>query len=471
MPRTPQQPSAVRRALRLGVALLGADLGLRLGSRTRVAVGPVVAEARVTPAPQGGVDVHVPPVGDARLATHRGLLHVDATVTGVDEQRARTLLTGGGKLDLDVRRELRTVLVALGTRAAAGAVAGAAAAAGLTERSVKQALIGGATGGAALAANAAIAYGTLRTDAWKTPALSGLLSRAPAVIGDVRRIPERLDRYRTQLGEITASVTGIYRGLTSLPSGPPSDAIKIVWLSDVHNNPLAFSVARSLVEQYGAALVVDTGDIADWGTAQEARTFAEIAQLPVPYLFVKGNHDGPPTLDELAKLDNVVILDGGEPIEQAGVRIVGDADPRFTPDKSTGDDAFPKSRLAEIGAALAAKIAPAHADLALVHDPVVAAQLGGAVPLVLCGHTHKRNDRLVDGTLVLTQGSSGGVGLRGVRNDPPEPLTISVLHVDAGTKRLHTVDELTLGGLGLTEVALVRRPASDLGAARAARAK
>ena len=448
--------------MRLGVALLGADLGLRLGSRTRIEVGPVIAEARIVPSAKGGTQVHVPPVGDARLETHKGLLQIDATVTGVDEDQARALLSKPGTLDIDLQREMKAGLIDLGKRSAIASVAGAAVASALTERSPKQTVRGALIGAGALAANGVIAYKSLKPEAWKTPQLSGLLARAPGVIGDVRQIPKQFGRYRSQLGEITASITGVYRGLTSLPGAPPADAIRIVWLSDVHNNPLAFTLARNLVQQYDAAMVIDTGDIADWGSSQEARTFSEIKQIPVPYLFIKGNHDGPATLKELGKLSNVVLLDDGEAIEQSGLTIVGDGDPRFTPDKSTGDDDFGKERLAEIGVELATTIAPAKADIALVHDPVVAVQLGGVVPLVLCGHTHKRNSRVIDGTLVLTQGSSGGAGLRGVRQDPPDPLTLSVLHVDARSKRLHTVDEFTFGGLGLSEVSLVRRSAAEL---------
>ena len=42
--------------------------------------------------------------------------------------------------------------------------------------------------------NAAVAVGSSRIDAWQTPQLSGLLARAPGVVGDVRRIPEELSR-------------------------------------------------------------------------------------------------------------------------------------------------------------------------------------------------------------------------------------------------------------------------------------
>lgn len=297
---------------------------------------------------------------------------------------------------------------------------------------------------------------------------AGLLARVLGVFEKLRRVPRLLRRYRTQLGEISASVTGVYRGLTTLPGGPPEDAIRVVWLSDVHNNPVAFSIARALVEQYDAEVVIDTGDIADWGTVYEAPTFAEIGEIDVPYVYIKGNHDGPGTIEALARHANVQILDDAQVVEVAGLRIVGDGDPRFTPDKSTGDDSYGKDRLVQVGIELAARIAPLEADIALIHDPVVARQVAGTVPLVLSGHSHKRNDRRVDGTFLLTQGSSGGAGLRGVRQDPPDPLTVSVLHFDAETKRLNTLDELTFGGLGLTQVCLVRRRADELGASRSA---
>lgn len=292
----------------------------------------------------------------------------------------------------------------------------------------------------------------------------GLLARAKGVVDKLRRVPRLLRRYRTQIGEISASVTGVYRGLTTLPGGPPENAIRVVWLSDVHNNPVAFSIARALVEQYDAEVVIDTGDIADWGTVYEAPTFAEIGDIDVPYVFIKGNHDGPGTIEALRRHANVEILDDARLVEVAGIRIVGDGDPRFTPDKSTGDDDFGKQRLTQVGVEFAAQITPLEADIALIHDPVVARQVAGVVPLVLSGHTHKRTDRRANGTLLLTQGSSGGAGLRGVRQDPPDPLTVSVLHLDADTKRLHTLDELTFGGLGLTHVHLVRRRADELGA-------
>ena len=348
-------------------------------------------------------------------------------------------------------------------RSAASGVVGAGVLSALTQRRLGATVSAALTSAGVIAVAGAVAAKTVNQESWRTPQLSGLLAQAPKIIGDVENIPVQFDRYRKQLSEIAASVTGVFRGLSALPDGPPGDAIRIVHLSDIHNNPLAYAIARSLVEQYKADAVIDTGDIGDWGTPQEAKTFEEIGTIGVPYIFIKGNHDSIKTLAALEKFDNVRVLNDGAIIEIAGLKIAGDADPRFTPDKSTGGDSASKDQLAAVGKKLAETLKGSGADIALIHDPVVAAQLAGVVPLVLAGHTHKRGEHRREGTLFLTQGSSGGAGLRGVRQDTPDSLTASVLHIDRDRHTLVSVDEFTFGGLGLTQVALVRRNAKEIG--------
>jgi hypothetical protein len=84
---------------------------------------------------------------------------------------------------------------------------------------------------------------------------------------------------------------------------------------------------------------------------------------------------------------------------------------------------------------------------------------------VLAGDIHRREVRRLGDTTMLVQGSSGGAGLRGVQQEPPVPLTLSVLHLDRDTRRLTAVDEVTLGGLGHTEVSIVRRTVADAASA------
>jgi hypothetical protein len=61
-----------------------------------------------------------------------------------------------------------------------------------------------------------------------------------------------------------------------------------------------------------------------------------------------------------------------------------------------------------------------------------------------------------DGTLLMVEGSTGGAGLRGLQGEEPTPLTCTVLYLDPDTGALRAYDEITLGGLGETEVTIQR---------------
>jgi hypothetical protein len=69
------------------------------------------------------------------------------------------------------------------------------------------------------------------------------------------------------------------------------------------------------------------------------------------------------------------------------------------------------------------------------------------------------------GTRLMVEGSTGGAGLRGLQGEYPEPLTCTVLYLDPATGALRAYDEITLGGLGETEVTIQRTvvPLADAG--------
>ncbi|HEX7106681.1 MAG TPA: hypothetical protein VF218_12010, partial [Acidothermaceae bacterium] len=76
---------------------------------------------------------------------------------------------------------------------------------------------------------------------------------------------------------------------------------------------------------------------------------------------------------------------------------------------------------------------------------------------VLAGHQHKRSvEHLKKDTTLLIQGSTGGAGLRALDHDEPTPLEASVLYFSRTTHELQAYDDITVGGLGLTSVNVVR---------------
>jgi predicted MPP superfamily phosphohydrolase len=456
-----------RRALTgAAAATAGTVLGL-FGTRSTVRIGPLTVHAGIRLARAGGTRIDLGLLGTAEVPTHRGPLRAQVQVGALDQDEAARLLDPKTlkQTQRQLPDELRAALRKSGLQAGAAAVAAAGALGALgarprTSRRATSAATAAATSATLLALGAARAVATVDRDAWQHARLDGLLVHAPKLLGDLRTAPQRLEQYRRQLAELLATATDVQRRVADLPERPDDDTIRLVHVSDIHLSPLALPLARQLVQHYRAAAVLDTGDLVDWGTPAEQSFANQIASLDVPYVYVKGNHDSTGIAAAVARQPNATVLDG-DTAQIAGLTLAGMADPRFTPNKTTGDDhGMPK--VAQAAARFAEQLAGQQVDIALVHSPAAGRALAGRVPLVLAGDIHRREVRRLDGTTVLVQGSSGGAGLRGVQQEPPVPLQLSVLYLDRATRRLEMVDDVQLAGLGGTAVSIVRRRADEL---------
>jgi len=110
------------------------------------------------------------------------------------------------------------------------------------------------------------------------------------------------------------------------------------------------------------------------------------------------------------------------------------------------------------GLQLAGTIASAGGDVDViaVHNPLAAPSLVDAGPLILAGHTHKRQTKQMDAnTLLMVQASTGGAGFRGWQRDKPTPLAMSVLYFTADG-HLTAFDDITVSGAGQASVSLQR---------------
>ncbi|MFD0887214.1 metallophosphoesterase, partial [Streptosporangium algeriense] len=317
----------------------------------------------------------------------------------------------------------------------------------------------------AIAGTGAAVALTFRPQAVVEPKYTGLLAGAPSLVGDAESIVTRFESYRTQLAKLVNNVSQLYDTVSALPlydSDPTS--IRILHVSDIHLNPIAWNVIRSLTEQFKIDAVVDTGDLTDHGTGPEDKFTEEIGRLGLPYVFVRGNHDSGATQKAVAKQKGAVVLDDTVKTV-AGLRIYGLGDPRFTPDKSVAVDSNLES-LAATGREHADRLAleGKPVDLVAVHDPTIARQFSGRTPMILSGHSHERSTELLpSGTRLLVQGSTGGAGLRALEHDEPTPVAASVLYFDRKTHRLRAWDDITLGGLGEQSVQIERHVESAPG--------
>lgn len=446
------------------VGLLGAVLGLLVAGTVSAPVGPFTADLSLRPALSGSTVVAVPPLGELELDTHAGPVRLQVRVAQLRDDAARSIVADPARLaglGDRVSSDLRAGVVELVLRTLLVTVAGAALLGLLVFRRWRATAAAAGSGLVALLLAAGVTAATADEGALAEPRYTGLLASAPTAVGDVRDIVARFDAYQLQLGRLVANVSELYAVTSELPVlAADDDNLRVLHVSDLHLNPGAFGVIRSVVDQFAVDLVVDTGDSTDFGSTAENRFLTGMSRVGAPYAWIRGNHDSTATQAAAEQLDGVTVLDGGEVVEVAGVRLMGQGDPRFTPDKTTRDDDAPTTVLSAVGNALREAYEDAGDEppsVVLVHDPLSAEPLVGTAPLVLAGHAHERRVEVEDGTTVMVQGSTGGAGLRALEGEDPTPITLTVLYLDRTSGELQAYDEITLGGLGDNEVRIARR--------------
>jgi predicted MPP superfamily phosphohydrolase len=465
-PRDRRIRRALLVALILTVSVFGGLLGIILLGTTAASIGPVEARMSVRPALDGNTVVSVPPLGSLSLDSHDGPFALDVQVTRLNVQDTEQLIRDPNLLvgvEQRVVEDVRSAVVATAVRTGLVAFGGAAVLAFLVfrRRRVRRILICGATALGIVVAGGGLAAATWNPKSVSEPTFDGLLASAPALVGDASDIVNNFDVYRKELAKIVTNVTTLYAAGTALSTYNPSPGtIRILHVSDIHLNPAAWNVIRSVSDQFQVDAIVDTGDLTDHGSSIEARFATNIATLAKPYVFVRGNHDSIAIQRAVAGQPNAIVLDRGEQAEVAGLLFAGWGDPRFTPDKETRDKP-PPDVLETTGELFAASIRakePKVPNVALVHDPAMAVPLDGLVPLVLAGHGHHRETYLLPkGTRVFEEGSTGAAGLRGLEHEKPTPMECSVLYFDRATGTLQAWDAITLGGLGLSSATIDRQ--------------
>lgn len=466
----------------LAITLIGLALGLLLGSRTGADIGPFHAELSVTPSMGGDTSVVIPPLGALHLDTHDGPAGLTVRLGSLDQERTQELLddpAGITRATRTVVDDLFVGVMRVGLRGVGVAVLGAMILAAIVFRDVRRVAWAGGLALALTAGSLASAGLTFRASAIEEPRYEGLLVLAPSVVGDAQRIATRYEEYTAQLQHLVTNVSRLYTTISTLPVyEPDEDTIRVLHVSDLHLNPAAWPVMRTVVEQFDIDMVIDSGDINDWGSNVEANYVTSISLLRVPYVFIRGNHDSSVTEQAVADQPNAIVLDD-DVKSVAGLTVAGIGDPRFTPDKETqphGADSAQQQvgdLLLGTGEQLAQRIREhgAPVDVALVHDPRMAGPLAGLTPLVLAGHTHAREIRGVGTgqppgdataeaapvtTTMMVQGSTGGAGLRGLEGEHPLPLSLSVLYLDSEDRSLVAYDDISVGGTGESEVTLQR---------------
>src|SRR5690606_23347698 len=205
---------------------------------------------------------------------------------------------------------------------------GAVAALLLPGRGWWHALPGAVGGVAAVGVLFLAAWGPYDIDAFQEPVFEGELARAPGLIAAAERNLEDLEAVRSRVETLSDRLAELYAAsIGELPGGAPGET-SILHVSDIHLNPLGAELVVQLAEDLGVDAILDTGDVTTFGFSIEARFGRILAQAPVPYYVVPGNHDSAQNREQLAAIDGLTVLDR-DVVEVGEVRILGVPDPTF----------------------------------------------------------------------------------------------------------------------------------------------
>ncbi|MBI4261208.1 MAG: metallophosphoesterase family protein, partial [Actinobacteria bacterium] len=417
----------------LGTA--GAWLSLEAFGNDTVAMGPF--RVRLASTFGGGrTEIALPPFGRISANTHLAPIHLTATLEDVGLAELPRLLRRRSTQEIvaDIERDARASVIPFALRGLAVAAIGAAAA-GLLVYRIRWRRVGAAVAGALLVTGAmgGVAWGSYDVAAFRSPTFSGSLRLAADLIGPVRRATERIADFREELERI---VGGALRAYTSIEASPfrGDDVVKVLHVSDIHLSPLGMEFARQVAEGFDVDLVIDTGDTTSFGTPAEQFLVDLAGRFDRPYVYVRGNHDALEFQVALDDLRNGFALDG-ETVRLSGLTIYGLGHPVFTPDQRPPleDPVF-----AELARAASERVARDLAeldrppDIVAVHDDRMVDALAGGFPLVVSGHFHQPSIRLIEGTVFLRIGSTGGSGAGVFTQEGGVPFSAEILYLERG---------------------------------------
>lgn len=431
-------------------------LGLWIVPAARSELGPSTIAVSLFPG-SGETHVSIPPLGQVNANTQRAPVTIEVALQEVNVEDLALLATSeGGRAQLrdDVESDLKAVIIRAGLQSAGGMVLiGLIAGLVLFRRALWPAAasgLGAFVVALALLATVGVSYDV---NGFREPRFTGTLKQARGVIDAVQRNIDLFDEARSRFDVATERAADLLTQLAQPAKGSLADTTVILHVSDIHGNPVGLDVTKRLASEFEVDAIVDTGDLAsstfDTGALSrlsaplEHSMIRQIERLPARYVFVAGNHDSFALRNALQKADNVDYLDGDTTLIE-GLQILGWADPTYTPEAVEEEDKA-EERLEE-APEVAAAIDNVGPFILAVHDPRLASESIGLVPVILAGHTHERTLLEQEGTTMLTVGSTGATGLKSFTVEAERDYEAQILYFDGPS--LIAVDYVSLRALG-----------------------
>lgn len=379
----------------------------------------------------GLTEVVIPPVGKISARTHQTPLKIGIELKNIDMDQLRLLLHDPvnqaqviSRFQTEMMRVLRIFVLRLLFLAALGGAFGMLIIhAKASADYIRGAILGFLLMGILILGT----YYTYDINRFMHPQFQGILKAAPWMVGLAEQALVKVEQLGKKLQVTAENLYELFERIDRLePLGSVEGTVKVLHVSDIHNNPAAYDFVAQIARSFNVDIIIDTGDISDFGTPLEGKLVKRLEELGVPYIFVPGNHDSPGIVEALEMLDNVAVITG-KVIEAAGLTIVGLPDPAaqtiaiVPPQPGAIEEAIKQLETLILES-------PRNPHLLITHNHRIARAFVGKVPVILHGHDHQMKVDEVNGSKVLDAGTTGAAGIRGLQTTNEIPYTVLLLH-------------------------------------------
>lgn len=278
---------------------------------------------------------------------------------------------------------------------------------------------------------------TFEAKAFTEPEYDGVIALAPDMMRVGEQMLNNLDQLQNNTSQVLSNIRILFGKMDSLPVlGDPdgtSEVKRILIVSDMHSNPVGLELTRSIVNNFNIQLLINAGDLTDYGSPLEVNLAEQLKQFNIPQVFEPGNHDTPEVTDFMRTLPNTHVLDGNV-VEVEGFRLLGAPDPLSSSTRVINSDrndskAELEKQYNDVLNSLDTQGKP---DIIVIHNPRYAEKLAGLAPVVISGHLHRTSIRESHQTALLNPGSTGASGLRGVYSEAGVPYSAMILYMQPG---------------------------------------
>jgi predicted phosphodiesterase len=383
-------------------------------------LGGVDVRVALAPASQGRTVVELPPLGALAAKTHLPPLEIRLLLKNIRPaelfRHDFDLSSPGSALEGFIPAAKRAALLFALREILLGGCGAALALLLFFRAGLKRCLLGAAAGMAFLAAVFTATGLTYTVKGIREPEYSGLIALAPQMLALAQENGKEISGFKEKAKELAGNFQQLLAQIDRLSYRPSSgpEAVKLLAVSDLHNNPLGVDLTLALAGQFNVDAVLDAGDLTDYGSPLEAKIVNSLKRLAVPYVFAAGNHDRAAVISFVKSLPEGRPLEG-KTVEVKGLRILGSPDPlafRRSPADVTPDGSLLNRQVTDLEEALRKEEAPP--DLLLVHNPDVARAFAGRIPVLVSGHTHRQEVEKIKGSIYINPGTTGAAGIRGL---------------------------------------------------------